>query len=109
MAVDISAQLRAIANDEYGETVLSNIGSAAEVLNESAQTDISSELATIYYGVYGHNIRRAIYDALFKLSIASPSGGGIGAITGIPSIYNSGAVLSKSLAIHGTAVKITGG
>lgn len=97
MAVDISAQLRAIANDEYGETVLSNIGSAAEVLNESAQTDISSELATIYNGVYGHNIRRAIYDALFKLSIASPSGSSGGVITGVPVAVAIGAMGTAAL------------
>lgn len=106
MAVDISAQLRAIANDEYGETVLSNIGSAAEVLNESAQTDISSELATIYNGMYGHNIRRAIYDALFKLSIASPESGGVGTITGTPMPYTHGLALPISLTIYGTAIEL---
>lgn len=103
MAVDISAQLRAIANDEYGETVLSNIGSAAEVLNESAQTDISSELATIYNGVYGRNIRRAIYDALFKLSLSSSGGGSPSYIMGSPILLVTEAMFG-SPGLFGTPV-----
>lgn len=105
MAVDISAQLRAIANDEYGETILSNIGSAAEVLNESAQTDISSELATIYNGIYGRDIRRSIHDALFKLSIASPGTGGESVITGVPTVYMNGVGVIVPIidTIYGTA------
>ena len=94
MAVDISAQLRAIANDEYGETVLNNIGSAAEVLNESA---------TIYNGIYGRDIRRSIHDALYKLSISAPSGGGYTAMIGTPVlIINRG--FFGNVPLHGTPV-----
>lgn len=96
MAVDISAQLRAISEEESGETVLSNIGSAAEVLNESAQTDISSELTTIYNGVYGHDIRQAIYDALLKLSTATPEGG-LGIAFGKPTSVVKGAVGTSAM------------
>lgn len=105
MAVDISAQLRAIANDEYGGIVLNNIGSAVETLNSNYSTDVSQELSVIYNGVYGRDIRRSIHDALFKLSIASPGTGGESVITGVPTVYINGVGVIVPIidTIYGTA------
>ena len=92
MAVDISRQLEAIRNAALGEVVLSNIVEASETLvNEGYDTDIAEELLAIRKGTYGRDIRYAILDALYKLSIAPSGGDGIPK-TKMTSVYSNGTV-----------------
>lgn len=69
--IDISEYLTQIKNGTYYSTVSSNIADAAEVLDNAlvGDQDISEELEIIRTGVYGRDVRQAIHDALYKLSL----------------------------------------
>lgn len=93
MAVDISRQLNTIRESLSGETVLENVADASQILvNEAYDADISGELLTIRKGTYGRDIRYAIIDALYKLSIAPGGGGDSRPKTKMVRIYQGGAI-----------------
>lgn len=89
MAVDISRQLYVILNGRDGETVALNIADAADKLSN---TNIDLELATIRTGTYGYQIRRAIHDALYKLSLSEGGGGNAAFISGMALPLITGAI-----------------
>lgn len=76
MAIDISEYLRVIKNGKTVNEVRSGISGAVTVLKEYLNADdIDQELYEIEHGVYGKDIRGAIYSALDKLSKKEGGGG----------------------------------
>lgn len=75
MAIDISTYLNLIATKTKVNEVRSGIGGAVGALKVYLNADdIDQELYEIEHGVYGRDIRSAIYSALDKLS--KKEGGG---------------------------------
>lgn len=69
MAIDISTYLNAIKTGVPVNTVRSGVGGAVRELKTYLNADnIDQELYDIEHGIYGRDIREAIYSALDKLS-----------------------------------------
>lgn len=68
--INIYKDLSTIAYEEKGSLVCSAISGALKTLNEEGydMVDISNELNIIEHGIYGKDIRMAIYNALYKLA-----------------------------------------
>lgn len=83
MAIDISEYLRVVKNGTTVNEVRTGIGGAVGALKTYFNADdIDQELCEIEHGIYGRDIRSAIYSALDKLS--KKEGGGTPV-----AIYNS--------------------
>lgn len=72
--MNVAALLEIIASNEYGENVLEAIVLLLLYLNRGVDgvTDLTIELNKIQTSRYGAQIRTAIHDALYKLSLADP-------------------------------------
>lgn len=69
MPIDISEYLNLVRTGSKVNTVRGAVADASEAIARYMVTDsINSELETIRTGVYGRDIRAAIYSALDKLS-----------------------------------------
>lgn len=65
-------QLHDIWFGQWGSENRSPIHTAAGMLQDAFDTDITEELATIASATKGEDMRVAIHDALYKLDIAKP-------------------------------------
>ena len=80
---DISLELEIIATESSGIAVCDAVAQALDTINKEvySMVDINQELVIIRTGIYGKDIRQAIYDALHKLANAEPSSEAVGSLT----------------------------
>lgn len=70
MEVDISKELETIKTEKYGETVVSGITDALDILVDKKfkTVDLSEEETVMKSSPYGNKIKQSILDSLYKLS-----------------------------------------
>lgn len=70
MEVDISKELETIKTEKYGETVVSGITDALDILVDKKfkTVDLSEEKTIMKSSPYGNEIKQSILDSLYKLS-----------------------------------------
>lgn len=84
--IDISVELDGVKTAAGGSAVCQYICDALTKLQKGgySMVNIDEELAIIQHNIYGKDIRMAIYNALYKLSMSEASGGDSPIVIGEP-------------------------